>query len=575
MVRQLGQRVRVLGGRLQFEYLGDALMGALAAGRTQLVVEAVLHERVGESVAAHVGALHEHRRDHGRVHEVEQRILTDLGQPGEHTDVELATDDCRQAQHPEGFVTETLDAPADDVADARRQAEVLELTGDGPATVVTQHDVAVLAEVAKDLTGEERVAVGLPAQGMREPDPGVIELVAGRGRDQLDQLVVFQTAELHPGDVRFAVQIREQLRQRVPPTEVGVAIGARDRHVHLGRRCNDMSQQLQGRGVGPMQIVEHHHHGCRPGRGREQLGGAFPQQQPLRIRVGYAIGVGTDRRYRTAPARRVPRPAARRPIPRRRPGQDSTPLRSTAERKCRRLHRSGRKEPPNPRCALHARPAQRGPSCPYRLRRPQTPLGRAWPRAPACRVVQRFQFRTTAEESEQRIRRRTHQTPRQRHGAGDIRGFPQDLDRVDRVGQALQHQRAHRNEGLRRVTTNHQPDEIRGEDLPTVCYRTQARRFHDRFTEEVGVLFDCLPRTHADPHAQVFVRRPIVMFDRLLHTDRAHQRTARRREHHHQPVTEVLHLGPARRCHRAAQQPEMRLAQFLGGARIQARRSRG
>ena len=123
-----------------------------------------------------------------RVHEIQQRVLVDVGQPGEQADVELAADHRRQTQHAQRFVAEAFDAPADDVADAARQAELVEVTGDGPAAVVAEHDPARLAEMAQHLGGEERVAVGLAPQRVREPDAGVVEVVTGRRRQQLDQL---------------------------------------------------------------------------------------------------------------------------------------------------------------------------------------------------------------------------------------------------------------------------------------------------------------------------------------------------------------------------------------------------
>ena len=110
---------------------------------------------------------------------------------------------------------------------------------------------------------------------------------------------------------------------------------------------------------------------------------------------------------------------------------------------------------------------------------------------------------------------------------------------------------------------------------PPFGRRAQPRRLDDRIAEVVAVLLDRFAGAHADAHAERLAAGPVVMLDRLLHPHRARQRPARRREHHHQPVTQVLHLGPARRRHRAPQQPEMRLAQLLRRLRTEARRGRG
>ena len=143
-------------------------------------------------------ALDEYRGAHRRVHEIEQRVFVDVGQRREQADVELAADDRRETQDAQRFVTEPLDPSSHDVADAGRQAELVEIVGDGPAAVVAEHDPARLPEMAQELGGEERIAVGLAAQRVREPDTGVVELVTGGRRHQLDQLVVFEAGERDP-----------------------------------------------------------------------------------------------------------------------------------------------------------------------------------------------------------------------------------------------------------------------------------------------------------------------------------------------------------------------------------------
>ena len=65
------------------------------------------------------------------------------------------------------------------------------------------------------------------------------------------------------------------------------------------------------------------------------------------------------------------------------------------------------------------------------------------------------------------------------------------------------------------------------------------------------------------------------MLDRLLHAHRSGQRPRRRRIHHHQAVTEILDLGPARRRDRTPQQAEMLLTKLLRAGRTQPRPDRG
>ncbi len=212
---------------LGFEGFGDALVGALAAGGAELVVEAVLDQPVGEPIPVRGAALDEHRGVDRRVEEVQQRVHADVGEAGEEVDVELAADHRGEAQDAQGFVAEAFDASADDVADTGREAELFELAGEGPAAVVALDDPAGLAEVAEQLGGEERVPVGLAPHRVGEADPVVVEVVTRRGGEQLDELVVFEAAERDAGDVGFAVHVGQQLRERIAAGEVGVAEACR------------------------------------------------------------------------------------------------------------------------------------------------------------------------------------------------------------------------------------------------------------------------------------------------------------------------------------------------------------
>ena len=199
---------------LCFEGFGDALVGALAAGGAELVVEAVLGEGVGEPVAPRGVALGEERGGDAGVEVVEELVLVGVGEQGEEVDVELAADHRRQGQHPQRLVAESLDASADDVADAARQAELVELAGEDPSAVVVEHDPARLAEVAEQLAGEERVPVGLAAKRVGEADAVVVEVVARRRGQQVHDVGVVETVQGEAGDVGFAVQIGEQLGER-------------------------------------------------------------------------------------------------------------------------------------------------------------------------------------------------------------------------------------------------------------------------------------------------------------------------------------------------------------------------
>ena len=151
----------------------------LTARRGQFVVERVLDQGMREPVPRAVGALNQYCRGDRVVHEIQQRILVDVGQASEQADVELAADDCRQREDTQRFGAEAFHAPPHHVADAGGKADVIETVGDGPAAVVTEHDPARLGEVSNHLAREERVPVGLSPQRVRQPDTGVVKVIAG------------------------------------------------------------------------------------------------------------------------------------------------------------------------------------------------------------------------------------------------------------------------------------------------------------------------------------------------------------------------------------------------------------
>ena len=240
VVREFGEGRRVLTDRLGFESLGDALMGALAAGQAELVVETVLDKRMREPIPVRRFTFGEHRGSHRSVQEVQQRVLVDVDQPCQHADVELAADHRRQTQDALRFVAEAFHAPSDHVVHAARQSKVVEVAGYGPAAVVAEHDPPRLAEMSYHLAGEEGVAVGLATQRVSQTHTRVVEVMTGRSRDQFDQLVVLQSDKRDPGDVRLAMQIREQPVERIAPADVGLAIRTRDRDVRRCRRSRDV-----------------------------------------------------------------------------------------------------------------------------------------------------------------------------------------------------------------------------------------------------------------------------------------------------------------------------------------------
>ena len=65
--------------------------------------------------------------------------------------------------------------------------------------------------MAQKLAGVERVSVGLAEELPREPEPGLVELVAGRALHDLDDVGLGQAFKREPLDALLAVQVREHV----------------------------------------------------------------------------------------------------------------------------------------------------------------------------------------------------------------------------------------------------------------------------------------------------------------------------------------------------------------------------
>jgi hypothetical protein len=105
--------------------LADAAVQARPPRRRELGFERRAQQRVGEGVAPRsAGQLDDERGAHGRVEDVQQLVFAGVDDALEQVEVEVATDQRGDAEHPPGGLGQAGDAPADDVAHAPRDVEV-------------------------------------------------------------------------------------------------------------------------------------------------------------------------------------------------------------------------------------------------------------------------------------------------------------------------------------------------------------------------------------------------------------------------------------------------------------------
>ena len=288
------------------ERFGDLPVRAGPAGGTEILVQGVLDEGVGEVVVpGRVGELAHQGRGGGGVEDVEQLVLAMFRlarasrSRSKSRPITAASDNTRSASGPSRptrapITSRTLSGSAD----------LLEGVGGDPSAGGVLGDRPGLGEVAEHLAHEERVAVGLAIHRVGETHGGVVEGVPGGGLHERHDAGVVEPGQLDARDAVLSTQRGERLEQRVGARQLAVAVGPEHEHPHRLVGRDHVAQQLQARLVGPLQVVEHEHdrlllrhHGQQPDHRREQ-------QVPL------GVGVGRLRRRQARqPARQAPGPA--------------------------------------------------------------------------------------------------------------------------------------------------------------------------------------------------------------------------------------------------------------------------
>ena len=209
------------------------------AGGTQILVQGVLDEGVGEGVVPGVSASSRTRRRGRRgVEDVEQRRLPMCRVARASTSrsksrpITAASDNTCSASGPSRptrapITTRTLSG----------KAIVFDRVRGDHRPVASWEIAPVSDEVAEDLAHEERVAVGLPMQRMGETHCRVIEGVPGGGFHERHDAGVVESGQLDARHAVLSMQRRERFEQRMGVRQCTVAIRPRARATaSVGRR---------------------------------------------------------------------------------------------------------------------------------------------------------------------------------------------------------------------------------------------------------------------------------------------------------------------------------------------------
>jgi len=141
--------------------------------------------------------------------------------------------------------------------------------------------------VPQEFDGEERVAVGLAAERVRQRDSLRRKLEARSYLDQFHHLAVGQTTETHAGHRGFAVKLGQKRGQRMATRDIQLAVRRDYRHPQARSSYDQMAKEVEARGVRPVQVVEHDDDRRFRRHRRQQRRHRLEQQVTLRLRTGF------------------------------------------------------------------------------------------------------------------------------------------------------------------------------------------------------------------------------------------------------------------------------------------------
>ncbi len=236
-VEVVRERDRVAGAHL-LQRGADPGVQTRAAQPGDVVVQRVPHERVREPQRPDRGVrLVEDPGPQRGIEDLDQRVLAEPGDRGEHVEGELAADDRRELQHRLRGPGQPRDAAAHDVPHAGRH-------------LADRGVLAVGLQQPGDLADEERVALGAPGDRV---DGLVGERAGAQLVDQLGHRAGVQAGER---EVLRAVpgQRREGVRELL--VDLGRPVGGDQQHLLAGQVAGQVREQCEDLAVRVVQVVE-------------------------------------------------------------------------------------------------------------------------------------------------------------------------------------------------------------------------------------------------------------------------------------------------------------------------------
>ncbi len=282
--------------------LGRAQVQPGATQRRQARGERLAHEGVREPQRARRGLRHvEQAVGQRRLQRVE--ALLDLGRRdgADELDVDLAPQHRCRLEEPLRRLRQPCEASGEHVPDPGRDRGCGHRVGP---------ELALLDEQPRELGGEERVALRPCVQGSHDVP---VDRTAGGLREQLAGLRQGQPAQRQPAGAGSSAQLRQGADERVVTGDLEVAHGGDDQDGGGSEPRCDAGEQVEARGIGPLQVVDEQHQARAAGEQGDRLRDAVRdgrrdrrRRRAERGRAGIALEHRSGGpRHRTARRRRA------------------------------------------------------------------------------------------------------------------------------------------------------------------------------------------------------------------------------------------------------------------------------
>ena len=178
------------------------------------------------------------------------------GHDREQLEVEVAADDRRVGQHPPGVVAEPVDALADHLADALGESLLVEVVGGDPAAGRRPggsrpdsprcRSISVVKNGLPSVSRRTACASATPSSGISWPAAASIISMTSTSSSPTRSMRCTSASRRRR---------RQHVRERTARRQLRIAVGAQDHHLRQLVRPRDVAQQLQGRPVGPVEII--------------------------------------------------------------------------------------------------------------------------------------------------------------------------------------------------------------------------------------------------------------------------------------------------------------------------------